>query len=151
MDKRIEEVVNEQLNNEIWSFGIYMAFQLYFSGQGMPMLSSWLGMQVQKKTERIGKITAYLLSGGGEVSLKGQVFSPQDSLEPMAALEAFFSHEQYFHRQVNDFLSWVRQVDDSSLCCLAFDLYADEVNVSDFFLELLRILAKEWRRMLPLE
>ena len=111
MDKRIEDVVNEQLNNEIWSFGIYMAFQLYFSGQGMPMLSSWLGMQVQKKTERIGRITAYLLSGGGEVSLKGQVFSPQDSLEPMAALEEFFSHEQYFHRQVNDFLNWVRQVD----------------------------------------
>lgn len=151
MDKRIEDVVNEQLNNEIWSFGIYMAFQLYFSGQGMPMLSSWLGMQVQKKTERIGRITAYLLSGGGEVSLKGQVFSPQDILEPMAALEAFFSHEQYFHRQVNDFLNWVRQVDDSSLRCLAFDLYADEVNVSDFFVELLRILAKEWRRMLPLE
>lgn len=151
MDKRIEEVVNEQLNNEIWSFGVYMAFQLYFSEQNMPMLSSWLGMQVQKKAARIGKITAYLLAGGLEVSVKGQVFTPQDKQEPMAALEAFFSHEQYFHRQVDDFLSWTREVDDSSLRCLAFDLYADEVNVSDFFFELLRILAKEWRRMLPLE
>ena len=105
MDKRIEEVVNEQLNNEIWSFGVYIAFQLYFSEQNIPMLSSWLGMQVQKKAARIGKITAYLLAGGFEVSVKEQVFTPQDKQEPMAALEAFFSHEQYFHRQVDDFLS----------------------------------------------
>ena len=151
MDKSIEEVVNEQLNNEIWSSGVYMAFQLYFSEQGMPMLSSWLGIQVRKKGECIRRMSEYLLAGGGMVFLKGQVFRPENRLEPRAALEAFFSHEQYFHRQVSDFLRWVREVDDSSLRCLAFDLYADEVNVSDFFLELLRIFVKEWSRMLPLE
>lgn len=151
MDKIIEEVVNEQLNNEIWSFGVYMAFQLYFSEQSMPMLSSWLGMQVQKKTERIGKLTAYLLAGGVEVSVKGQVFTPQDKQEAMAALDSFFSHEQYFQQQVTDFLNWAHEVDDASLRCLAFDLYADEVQVSDFILELLQIFSKGWRRMLPLE
>lgn len=151
MDKRIEEVVNEQLNNELWSLGLYMSFQLYFAGHGMPVLSSWLGMQVQKKTERIRKMVEYVLSLGCEAVMKEQSFKPETWREPMAALNVFFFHEQYFHRQVNDFLNWARGVDDSGLRSLAFDLYADEVHVSDFFLELLQILAKEWRRMLPLE
>ena len=63
MDKSIEEVVNEQLNNEIWSSGVYMAFQLYFSEQGMPMLSSWLEIQVRKKGECIRRMSEYLLAG----------------------------------------------------------------------------------------
>lgn len=77
MDKSIEEVVNEQLNNEIWSSGVYMAFQLYFSEQGMPMLSSWLEIQVRKKGECIRRMSEYLLAGGGMVFLKGQVFRPE--------------------------------------------------------------------------
>ena len=30
MDKKIEEVVNEQLNTELWSCNLYIAFQVYF-------------------------------------------------------------------------------------------------------------------------
>ena len=59
MDKRIEEVVNEQLNTEIWSSGLYMAFQVYFQEQEMPILSSWLDMQVHKKGERIRKMSVF--------------------------------------------------------------------------------------------
>lgn len=151
MDKGIEEVVNEQLNNELWSLGLHMSFQLYFAGHGMPVLSSWLEMQTQKKAERIRKMAEYVLSLGCEVGMKEQNFKPENWQEPMAALNAFFFHERYFHRQVNDFLNWAREMDDAVLSGLAFDLYADEVHVSDFFLELLQILAKEWRRMLPLE
>lgn len=151
MDRIIEEVVNEQLNSEVWSSGLYTAFQLYFSEQGMPMLSSWLGVQVQKKAGRIRKMAEYLLSVGGEVCLEAQSFRPEHWQNPMGALDAFFSHEQYFQQQVTDFLNWAHEVDDASLRCLAFDLYADEVQVSDFILELLQILSKGWRRMLPLE
>lgn len=151
MDKKIEEVVSEQLNAEMWSWGLYMAFQVYFKGQNMPIFSSWLDMQVQKKDERIRKMVRYLLEEGCEVSMAGRVCRLEKWPSPMVAMEALFDHEEYFYRQVKEFLDWVRHVDDSNLCGLAFDLYGDEIQVSDVFAELLRILVKEWRRMLPLD
>ena len=61
------------------------------------------------------------------------------------------SHEQYFHKQVCDFMAFVRSTDDSVLHSLVLSLYVDEVHVSDFLVELLRMLVKEWKRQLPLE
>lgn len=151
MDKKIERVVNEQLNAEIWSFGLYLAIQVYFKSQQMPMLASWLDMQVRRKLERIRKISEFLLSEGCVVSFNEQTCKVEQWQSPMLALDALFAHEQYFYRQVADFLNWIRGVNDLSLRCLAFDLYAGEMHISDFVVELLKILTKEWRRRLPLE
>lgn len=151
MDKRIEEVVNEQLNTEIWSSGLYMAFQVYFQEQEMPILSSWLDMQVHKKGERIRKMSVFLLKAGCGLFVRDMACKPEEWQSPMVALDALFDHEQYFHRQVAAFLNCARGMSDSSLYGLASDLYGDELHVSDFFVELLRMLTNEWRRMLPLE
>ena len=56
MDEIIEEVVNEQLHAEIWSSNLCLVFQLYFFEQKLPMLSSWLDVQIQKKSLRIRKL-----------------------------------------------------------------------------------------------
>jgi ferritin len=45
MDKKIEEVVNEQLNTELWSCNLYIAFQVYFEKQELPVLALWLKNQ----------------------------------------------------------------------------------------------------------
>lgn len=78
-----------------------MVFQLYFREQSMPMLSSWLGMQVQKKADCIGGITAYLLAGGlDEEFVKGKCLLRKESRRYWR----HFLYEQYSHCQVNDFL-----------------------------------------------
>ena len=48
-------------------------------------------------------------------------------------------------------MAFVRSTDDSALHSLVLSLYVDEVHVSDFLVELLRMLVKEWKRQLPLE
>ena len=53
MDKITEEVVNAQLHAEIWSSSLYIVFQLYFFEQKLPMLASWLDVQIRKKAVRI--------------------------------------------------------------------------------------------------
>lgn len=65
MDKRIEEVVNEQLNTELWSSNLYTAFQIYFEEQELPVLALWLKTQGQKKADRMQKLTAFLLRERG--------------------------------------------------------------------------------------
>lgn len=42
MDKRIENAMNELINTEIWSTGLYLSLQVYFEDERLPILSSWL-------------------------------------------------------------------------------------------------------------
>lgn len=151
MDKRIEEVVNEQLNTELWSSNLYTAFQIYFEEQELPVLALWLKTQGQKKADRMQKLTAFLLRERGTVSIRELAYKAEKWQSPVVALNDLFEHEQYFHKQVCDFMAFVRSTDDSALHFLVLSLYVDEVHVSDFLVELLRMLVKEWKRQLPLE
>ena len=39
MDKRIENAMNELINTEIWSTGLYLSLQVYFEDERLPILS----------------------------------------------------------------------------------------------------------------
>lgn len=78
MDKRIEEVVNEQLNTELWSSNLYTAFQIYFEEQELPVLALWLKTQGQKKADRMQKLTAFLLRERGTVSYVNWHIKPKN-------------------------------------------------------------------------
>lgn len=151
MDKKIETVVNAQLNTELWSANMYIALQVYFEKQDLPVLALWLKTQSRKKAERMQKLAAFLLREGASVDIQSLVFSTEQWQSPVVALDRLFEHEQYFHKQVNDFMAFVRNTEYPVLQSLVLDLYVDEVHVSDFLVELLRMLVKEWKRQLPLE
>lgn len=96
-------------------------------------------------------MTTYLLGEDAFVSIRGFDYKADKWQSPVVALNSLFEHEQYFHKQVNDFINFARYMGDDALQALVLDLYTDEVHVSDFLVELLRMLVKEWRRQLPLE
>ena len=37
MDKRIENAMNELINTEIWSTGLYLSLQVYFEDERLPI------------------------------------------------------------------------------------------------------------------
>ncbi len=39
MDKRIENAMNELINTEIWSTGLYLSLQVYFEDERLPILA----------------------------------------------------------------------------------------------------------------
>lgn len=56
MDKKIEEVVNEQLNTELWSCNLYIAFQVYFEKQELPVLALWLKKSKTEESRQDTKV-----------------------------------------------------------------------------------------------
>ena len=57
MDKRIEYAMNTLINTEIWSTNLYLSLQVYFEGQQLPILASWLSAQAQ---DNMGKVSLRL-------------------------------------------------------------------------------------------
>uniref|UniRef100_UPI0034A1E1A4 ferritin-like domain-containing protein n=1 Tax=Bacteroides finegoldii TaxID=338188 RepID=UPI0034A1E1A4 len=53
MDKRIENAMNELINTEIWSTGLYLSLQVYFEDKRLPILSSLLNSQAQDNMNKV--------------------------------------------------------------------------------------------------
>ena len=137
MDKRIENAMNELINTEIWSTGLYLSLQVYFEDERLPILSSWLNSQAQDNMNKVYQMMNRICHDGGCVAIN-----------EMKALNELLEHEQYISRQVNTFLILCWNV-SMSFHSFISGLYADRIYVSTAFMELLRILAKENERKLP--
>ena len=137
MDKRIENAMNELINTEIWSTGLYLSLQVYFEDERLPILSSWLNSQAQDNMNKVYQMMNRICHDGGCVVIN-----------EMKALNELLEHEQYISRQVNTFLILCWNV-SMSFHSFISGLYADRIYVSMAFMELLRILAKENERKLP--
>lgn len=44
--------MNELINTEIWSTGLYLSLQVYFEDERLPILSSWLNSQATGQYEQ---------------------------------------------------------------------------------------------------
>ena len=45
--------MNELINTEIWSTGLYLSLQVYFEDERLPILSSWLNSQAQDNMNKL--------------------------------------------------------------------------------------------------
>lgn len=151
MDKLTETAINELLNTEIWSSNLYLALQLYFKQQDMPILASWLNTQMRRqKMKRIFALSEFLMCHDGMVSLQSLEFEAPQWENPTEALNTLLEHERYMAAQIRAFLKLVRvQIEDSDFRQQVQDLYGEESSMSNLFFELARLLSREWQRRLP--
>ena len=131
--------MNELINTEIWSTGLYLSLQVYFEDERLPILSSWLNSQAQDNMNKVYQMMNRICHDGGCVAINEMKRDTHEWTTPLNALNELLEHEQYISCQVNTSVSYTRQ-----MCIRDSRIY-----VSTVFMELLRILAKENERRLP--
>ena len=134
--------MNELINTEIWSTGLYLSLQVYFEDERLPILSSWLNSQAQDNMNKVYQMMNRICHDGGCVAINEMKRDTHEWTTPLNALNELLEHEQYISCQVNTFLILCRNV-NMSFHSFISGLYADRIYVSTVFMELLRILAKE--------
>ena len=95
MDKKVHELLNAQINKELYSAYLYLDFSNYFKAAGLDGFANWYMIQAQEERDHAMLFLRYLQSNGIPVELKaidkpGEVF---DTL--LAPLEAGAKHERY--------------------------------------------------------
>lgn len=148
MDKRIEYAMNTLINTEIWSTNLYLSLQVYFEGQQLLILASWLSAQAQDNMGKVYQMMNRIYHEGGAVTIHEIRRDIRQWPTPLAALNALLEHEQYMSRQISE-LHVLCQNTDSSIHSFIKGLYTKRIYVSTAFMELLRILAMEYERRLP--
>lgn len=112
MNERVYDLINKQINAELYSAYLYLSFADYYEEEGLDGYAHWYEVQAQEERDHALIFRNYLHENGQKVKLLAidqpdKVFSSY--IEP---LEAGLEHEKLVTSLINDIYTAAREVND---------------------------------------
>lgn len=112
MDKKVYELLNDQIRKELYSAYLYLSFADYYKEEGLDGFANWYEIQVKEERDHAMIFRKYLHENNMPVKLLAidqpdKTFSSH--LEP---LEAALEHEKYITSTINDIYHAAHEVHD---------------------------------------
>ena len=95
LNKKIAELLNEQVNKELYSAYLYLDFANYYADEGLDGFAHWYEVQAQEERDHAFMIRRYLLNSGEKVTFAAIAKPDKTFANHMAPLEAGLEHEKY--------------------------------------------------------
>ena len=112
MDKRVHELLNDQINKELYSAYLYLDFSNYFKRVGLDGFANWYMIQAQEERDHAMLFYQYLQNEGQVVTLKAIEKPDREINTHMDALLAGLEHEKYVTSLIHDIYSSAYDVRD---------------------------------------
>jgi len=112
LDTRIEKILNEQINAELWSAYLYLSMSVYFSSKGMPGIANWFEIQFKEEQDHAMKFKNYVISRGGRVKLTAIESVDTEWESPLSAFKDTLAHEQKVTSLINNIYKLALEVSD---------------------------------------
>jgi ferritin len=100
--KTVQDAINEQIKNELFSGYIYLAMSAYFEDAGLPGFAHWMRAQATEEQEHAMKFFNFIYDRGGRVELQAIDKPPFEWASPLAAFEHALEHEQKVTGLIHD-------------------------------------------------
>jgi len=101
INKKIEDALNKQINEELFSAYIYFSMSAYFTSLNLMGFANWMNVQAQEEMTHVIKFCHYLQDRGGRVELFA-IEKPQKSWKsPIDAFNEALKHEQHITKLIN--------------------------------------------------
>jgi ferritin len=95
MKKRIEDALNEQINEELFSSYVYLAMAAHFEAMNLEGFTNWMRLQAQEELAHAMRLFNHINRRGGRVVLKAIGEPPFDFGTPLETFEKALAHEQH--------------------------------------------------------
>lgn len=95
LSQKVQDAINEQIKNEIYSAYLYLSMSAHFEARNLPGFAKWTRLQFEEEMSHAMKFFDYANERGGRVFLQA---IPQPQAEWKTSLEVFqqiLSHEQH--------------------------------------------------------
>mgnify|MGYP002641075902 CR=1 FL=1 len=99
---RVEEALNQQLNEELFSAYLYQAMSADFQRKNLPGFASWMSIQAQEEMAHARKFYKFILDRGGKVQLKAIAQPQAEWSSPSAAFAAGLTHERHISECIHN-------------------------------------------------
>ena len=94
ISKAMQDAINEQIKNELYSAYLYLSMSAYFESLTMPGSAKWMRAQFAEEQMHALKMFDFVNDRGGRVTLKVIDQPPAEWKSPIAAWENVLEHEQ---------------------------------------------------------
>jgi len=94
LNSKVQDAINEQIKNELYSSYLYLAMSAHFEAENLAGFAKWTRMQAEEEVEHAMKLFDYVNERGGRVILKGIDQPPTEYGSPLEVFELVYSHEQ---------------------------------------------------------
>ena len=102
MDKKVHELLNQQINKEFYSAYLYLEFSNYFNSVGLDGFANWYMIQAQEERDHAMLFYTYLQNEDQVVTLDA-IDKPEKEITcSMDVLKAGLEHEEYVTALIND-------------------------------------------------
>ncbi len=112
MDKRVHELINEQINKEFYSAYLYLDFSNYFKARGLDGFANWYMIQAQEERDHAMLFYQYLQNENEKVELFAIDKPDKELTSDMSVLLAGLEHEKYVTSLINEIYSRAHEVKD---------------------------------------
>ena len=112
IDKEMEEALNKQINEEMYSAYLYLAMSSYFESIGLKGFAHWMYVQYQEEVGHAMKLYRYIFERGGKVKLYAIKEPPSEWESPLHAFEETLKHEQHITQCINDLVDLAEKKKD---------------------------------------
>lgn len=95
LDAKVVELLNQQINKELYSAYLYLDFSNFYYEQGLDGFGNWYKIQAQEERDHAMLFIQYLQNNGEKIVLEG-IDKPAVALESAkAVLDEGLKHERY--------------------------------------------------------
>lgn len=102
INKKVEEVLNKQVNAELWSAYLYLSMSAWSESKGFKGFASWMMVQFKEETSHALKIMNFVLTRSGEIKLQ-PIAAVKTSWESLLNMfEDTYEHECKVTGLIND-------------------------------------------------
>lgn len=110
--QKVQDAINEQIKNELYSAYLYLAMSAHFEAQSLTGFASWMRVQAREEVTHGLKLFDYLNDRGGRVELKAIGAPPSSFESPVAIFRQAYAHEQDVTASIHRLYSLAAQEGD---------------------------------------
>ncbi|PIE84538.1 MAG: ferritin [Bacteroidia bacterium] len=108
----MEDAINVQINNEMWSSNLYLAMSAYCTHLGLNGFARWMDVQASEEMEHAKDMMNYLQSRGGRVMIKPVAAVDSDFGKPLDIAETFYKQECEVSAMIEGLIRLAREEKD---------------------------------------
>lgn len=102
MDNKVYELINDQINKELYSGYLYLSFANYYEDEGLSGFANWYFVQAQEERDHALIMRNYLLDNDCKVVLNVIDAPDKTFTNHIQPIEAALEHEKYVTSLINN-------------------------------------------------
>lgn len=105
LTKKIEAVLNDQIEKEAYSSNLYLAMACWAETNGYAGVAKWLYAQADEERAHMLKFVTYVNERGGHAIISALDEPPKNQKSIVEMFNGVYKHEQYISQSINEIVA----------------------------------------------